>query len=143
MARTVMWLNAALALLISMAGVAHASAVYVDCDLKQDWPPYKAGDHQRFVLPDLNHTLYDTYREHCDFLYEFQVVIDGDIEPERFGFATATIPFMEKSWTTHLEFGRQSAHAARYCGTLYSPPVALSCSARSRAEIAYPRLRPR
>jgi hypothetical protein len=80
MARIAMCLNAALVLLISIAGVAHASALYVDCNLKKDWPPYKTGDHQLFAVPDLNRAIYDNYWEHCDFSPEFEITINGDID---------------------------------------------------------------
>jgi hypothetical protein len=78
MARTVVWLTAALLLLIPMTGVADASTQYVRCHLKNDWPPYKTGDDQTFTLPALTRPVYEDYRAHCDF--DFDIEIHGEID---------------------------------------------------------------
>jgi hypothetical protein len=80
-ARIVMTLITALLLLVLIVGEAHAGALYVDCYLKKDWPPYKAGDWPRFVLPEINRTIYDDLQHHCDFfLRMFVFRIDAEID---------------------------------------------------------------
>ena len=79
LARIVMWLSGALLLLMSLCNVGHASAVYVDCNLKADWPPYKTGTHQWLALTALNRAIYEEYQSHCDFAHIFNITIDGDL----------------------------------------------------------------
>jgi hypothetical protein len=80
LARIVTWLNGALLLLILSCNVGHAGSVYVGCNLKADWPPYKTGTHQWFALTALNRGIYDEYQTHCAFANVFDITIDGDID---------------------------------------------------------------